>query len=52
MFFSMTLVYRLLAVTLLITRVIIIYDNCKKIKETKHRHNLRKRYEDDPDSRF
>lgn len=43
---GMVIVYRLLAVTLLVTRVIIIYDNYKKIKDRKRF----KKYEDDPDA--
>lgn len=36
----MNLVFKLLAVTLLITRCIVIYDNVKRIKENKDRKKL------------
>jgi hypothetical protein len=45
----MGVVYKLLAVTLLITRAIIIYDNIKKIKETQDRKKL---LDDDTHTRF
>jgi hypothetical protein len=45
----MGVVYKLLAITLLITRVIIIYDNAKKIKENRDRKKLP---HDDTHTRF
>jgi hypothetical protein len=36
----MGVIYKLLAITLLITRAIIIYDNIQKIKENKKRKGI------------